>query len=43
MVGSMEPILFEIPVGSVLLKVQIAEQRVTTVPQSYCCCRNLRK
>lgn len=30
MLDGMEPILFAIPVGCVIMKVQIAEQRVTT-------------
>lgn len=28
--GGMEPILFAIPVGDVIMKVQTAEQRITT-------------
>lgn len=43
MLGSMEPILSAIPVGGVVLKLWVAEQRVTTAPRSYCCCRNVRK
>jgi len=43
MLGSMESTFFAIPVGSLVLKLQIADQGITTALQSYCCCRNVRK